>query len=97
MDRLRENTRRLQEGVTARGLDTGACDSPVVPLLLGDEWRAYRWARRMLDDGIFVSAVVYPAVAPGMARLRLCATASHRPAHFDRLFAAVDDCIRDVG
>jgi 7-keto-8-aminopelargonate synthetase-like enzyme len=35
--------------------------------------------------------VVYPAVAPGMARLRLCATAAHRPEHFDRLFAALDD------
>ncbi|MBW3553445.1 MAG: aminotransferase class I/II-fold pyridoxal phosphate-dependent enzyme [Gemmatimonadetes bacterium] len=97
MDRLRENARRLRAGVEARGLDTGACASPVVPLILGDEWRAYRWARRMLDDGIFVSAVVYPAVAPGIARLRLCATAAHRPEHFDRLFAAIDDCLADIG
>ena len=97
MERVRVNARRLRDGVEARGLDTGASDSPVVPLLLGDEFRAYRWARRMLDDGIFVSAVVYPAVAPGMARLRLCATAAHRPAHFDRLFAAIDDCLEDVG
>ena len=97
LERLRHNALRLREGVEARGLDTGATDSPVVPLLLGDEFRAYRWARRMLDDGIFVSAVVYPAVAPGMARLRLCATAAHRPEHFDRLFAAIDDCLEDVG
>lgn len=97
MERLRENAARLRAGVAARGLDTGACASPVVPLLLGDEWRAYRWARRMLDDGIFVSAVVYPAVAPGMARLRLCATAAHRPEHFERLFAAIDGCLADIG
>ena len=97
MERLRANTARLQHGVRARGLDTGASDSPVVPLILGDEWRAYRWARRMLARGVFVSAVVYPAVAPGMARLRLCATAAHRPEHFDRLFAAIDDCIDEIG
>ena len=97
MERLRENAGRLREGVEARGLDTGACASPVVPLLLGDEWRAYRWARRMLDDGIFVSAGVHPAVAPGMARLRLCATAAHRPEHFERLFTAIDDCLSDIG
>lgn len=97
MSRLGQNATRLRAGIEARGLDTGACDSPVVPLLLGDEWRAYRWARRMLDEGIFVSAVVYPAVAPGMARLRLCATAAHRPEHFDRLFAAIDLCIDDIG
>ncbi len=91
MDRLRENTRLLRDGVVARGLDTGASSSPVVPLILGDEWRAYLWARQMLEQAVMVSAVVYPAVAPGVARLRLCATAAHEPAHFDRLFAAIDD------
>jgi 8-amino-7-oxononanoate synthase len=91
MDRLRENAQRLRDGVTARGLDAGASTTPVVPLILGDEWRAYQWSRGMLEQGIMVSAVVYPAVAPGMARLRLCATAAHRPEHFDRLFAALDD------
>lgn len=90
MDRLRVNTERLQRGVEERGLDTGACESPVVPLLLGDEWRAYTWARGMLEDGVFVSAVVFPAVARGMARLRLCATSAHEEHHFDRLFDAID-------
>ena len=90
MERLRENTRRLKEGLRQRGLDAGHSTSPVIPLLLGEEWRAYTWARGMLEDGVFVSAVVYPAVARGMARLRLCATAAHRPEHFDRLFEAID-------
>ena len=69
--------------------------SPVVPLILGDEWRAYRWARRLLDEGIFVSAVVFPAVSPGQARLRLCATAAHRPDQFQRLFDALEICRSD--
>jgi 8-amino-7-oxononanoate synthase len=90
MERLATNARVLREGVAARGLDTGPSASPVVPLILGDEWRAYGWARAMLDDGVFVSAVVFPAVARGMARLRLCATAAHTPAHFERLFHALD-------
>jgi 8-amino-7-oxononanoate synthase len=91
MDRLRENACLLRDGVLARGLDAGASTSPVVPLILGDEWRAYHWSRGMLEQGVLVSAVVYPAVAPGMARLRLCATAAHQPEHFERLFAAIDD------
>jgi 7-keto-8-aminopelargonate synthetase-like enzyme len=44
----------------------------------------------MLDDGIFVSAVVFPAVSPGQARLRLCALATHRPDHFQALFEALE-------
>jgi 8-amino-7-oxononanoate synthase len=92
MQRLRVNTAVLRDGLAALGFDTGASTTPVLPLLLGDEWRAYRVAREMLANGIFVSAVVYPAVSPGQARLRLCATAAHRPEHFERLFAALASC-----
>ena len=92
MERLRANTRTMREGLTSLGFDIGASTTPVLPLLLGDEWRAYRVARAMLDRGIFVSAVVFPAVSPGQARLRLCATAAHQQEHFDRLFSALADC-----
>jgi 8-amino-7-oxononanoate synthase len=92
MERLRANTTFMRDGLTTLGFDIGASTTPVLPLLLGDEWRAYRVAREMLAQGIFVSAVVYPAVSPGQARLRLCATAAHRPEHFDRLFSALAAC-----
>lgn len=92
MERLRRNTAILKDGLTGLGFDTGASTTPVVPLLLGDEFRAYRVAREMLERGIFVSAVVFPAVSPGQARLRLCATAAHEPEHFDRLFGALSEC-----
>ncbi|HEX7050208.1 MAG TPA: pyridoxal phosphate-dependent aminotransferase family protein, partial [Longimicrobiales bacterium] len=93
IERLRENTHILKEGLERLGFDTGASTTPVVPLLLGDEWRAYRWAQRLLlDHGIFTSAVTFPAVSPGQARLRLCATASHRPEHFEKLFKGLVAC-----
>jgi 8-amino-7-oxononanoate synthase len=92
MERLRRNTRIMKDGLTRLGFSTGASTTPVLPLLLGDEFRAYRVAREMLERGIFVSAVVYPAVSPGQARLRLCATAAHEPEHFQRLFDALGEC-----
>jgi 7-keto-8-aminopelargonate synthetase-like enzyme len=92
MARLRENTARLRNGLDNLGLATTRATTPVVPLLLGDEWKAYRWARHLLDLGVFVSAVVYPAVSPGQARLRLCATAAHKPEHFERLFEGLAAC-----
>jgi 8-amino-7-oxononanoate synthase len=89
IERLRENTHRLKNGLAEIGFDTGASTTPVVPLILGDEFRAYGVARELLNQGIFTSAVVFPAVSPGQARLRLCATAAHQPHHFDRLFEAL--------
>jgi 8-amino-7-oxononanoate synthase len=93
--RLRENTRRLHDGLKELGLDSGNRRVPLIALMLGDEWRAYRWARRLLERGVFVSAVTYPAVSPRLARLRLCATASQRPEHFDRLFEGLAACLAD--
>ncbi len=97
MERLRQNSCRLAEGVRDLGFDCGASASPIVPLLLGDEWRAYRWARQLLGRGIFVSAVSVPAVSPGQARLRLCATAAHEAEHFDQLFSALRACLAEEG
>jgi 8-amino-7-oxononanoate synthase len=92
MEQLRANTVFMRKGLCRLGFDMGASTSPVLPLILGDEWRAYRVARELLDAGIFVSAVVFPAVSPGQARLRLCATAAHRTEHFERLFTALSNC-----
>ena len=93
MERLRKNTCILKKGLDELGFDTGASTTPVVPLLLGDEWRAYRWAQKLLlEHDIFTSAVTFPAVSPGQARLRLCATAKHRPEHFERLCEGLRAC-----
>jgi len=94
VQRLHRNEHLLRDGLRERGFEVGASTTPVVPLFLGDEWRAYGWARGMLNQGIFVSAVTYPAVSPGQARLRLCATAAHEPEHFERLFHALEECRR---
>lgn len=94
MERLRANTQILKDGIRDLGLDTTPSTTPVVPVLLGDEWKAYRWARHLLERGVFVSAVVYPAVSPGQARLRLCATAGHRAEHFEALFDGLAHCQR---
>jgi 8-amino-7-oxononanoate synthase len=74
---LRHNAERLRRGLTGLGYDTGASTTCVIPVMLRDEETAYSIARRLYDLGIFVSAVVHPAVPRGAAMLRLCATAAH--------------------
>ena len=86
--RMWENTARLRSILEDLRLPFGNSATPILPVLLGDTVRAYTWARRLLDDGIYTSAVPYPAVPEGQSRLRLCATAQHRPQDLDRLAAA---------
>ena len=86
--RLAENARVLRDGLEALGYDTGASRSAIVPVLLGEDETAYRAARRLHDLGLFVSAVVQPAVAAGAARLRLCATAAHTATDLEEAISA---------
>jgi 8-amino-7-oxononanoate synthase len=84
-----KNTARLTNLVRDLGLPTGPTETPIVPVILGDTLRTYRWARQLLDDGIYVSAVPAPAVPEGSSRLRLCATAAQSTEDFDRLERAL--------
>ncbi len=52
-------------------------ESAIVPVIVGDSARALAAAESMRDDGIFVSAIRYPSVPEGTARLRLTVMASH--------------------
>lgn len=82
----------MRGGLRELGFDTGASASPIVPVIFGDDRTAWRAARRLLDLGIWATAVVAPAVPRGAARLRLCATAGHTPADIAEVLRAFADC-----
>ncbi|MEE8526541.1 MAG: aminotransferase class I/II-fold pyridoxal phosphate-dependent enzyme, partial [Thermoanaerobaculia bacterium] len=71
------NAGRLRSGLQRLGFDTGQSSSPLIPVITGQDERAYRLARDLLRQGVIATAVVHPAVPKGAARLRLCATAAH--------------------
>jgi glycine C-acetyltransferase len=78
----------LRSGLRELGFDTGASASPIIPVIFGDDAAAWQAARHLLDEGIWATAVVSPAVPRGGARLRLCATACHTPADVAEVLAA---------
>lgn len=75
--RLRNNASFLREGLQELGYDTGASETAVIPVILRDEAPTATLARRLRDFGVLVTPVMFPAVAQGSARLRLCVTAAH--------------------
>ena len=74
--RLRQNAGRLREGLAAQGWNIGPSETALIPVIVGDDVEAYTLARRLLDEGVFTTAIVPPAVPRDGARLRLCATAA---------------------
>jgi len=75
--RSRENADFLRSGLQSLGFDTGLSETPVVPVILYEDRDTALFARRLRDFGILTTPVLFPAVAQGTSRLRLCVTAAH--------------------
>jgi 8-amino-7-oxononanoate synthase len=81
-----DNARYLHEGLTALGLhvvaptrlpDGNDVVTPVVPVLVGDDWKAVFLWKALYDAGVFVNVAIHPAVPPGGALLRTSVMATH--------------------
>ncbi len=96
-ERLRENTRRFREGMTAAGFRIAPGDHPIVPVMLGDARLATRIADDLLDRGIYVIGFSYPVVPEGKARIRVQLSAAHTPGQVDQAVEAFAASAKKLG
>lgn len=61
----------------AAGFDIGHSETPITPLMIGDEALCIKFAEKLLEKGLFVSPIVYPTVPQNKARIRLMVSAAH--------------------
>lgn len=95
--RLWENTRFLLNGVRSLNFSTGQCESPVVPLIVGDEMRLATFWRGLFDGGIFTNAAVSPAVEPDRALIRTSLMATHTLEHLTRALEVMEATGKRLG
>ncbi len=86
--RLWENTRFFKEGLKRLGFDTGNSQTPITPVIVGDEARAMQLSDRLFDHGVFALGIAYPTVPRGKARVRTIVTAGHTREHLERALDA---------
>jgi glycine C-acetyltransferase len=97
LERLWANTRRLKEGLHGLGFDTGMSETPITPVITGEEERTQRFADGLFDAGVFCPAIVFPTVGKGHARVRTIVTADHTDADLDEALAIFERVARDQG
>src|SRR5690349_5843636 len=90
MARVQENAAYLRKGFHTLGFKVVEHDipTPVVPILVEDDWKAALLWKALYDAGIFVNVAVHPAVPPGGALLRTSVMATHDAAVLDRALDA---------
>ena len=81
----------------AQGLDTGDSESQIIPVMVGDNERAVRLQRRLLERGILAVAIRPPTVPQGTARLRLSVTLEHSPEVLERVADEIAGAARTEG
>ena len=76
VQKLQENIRFCCAALNARGIDA-ASETAIIPIIIGGEARAMRVMELLKERGYYISAIRYPTVAKGSARLRLALMSSH--------------------
>ena len=83
-DQLWANVRRLRQGLREAGYVIGDTESPIVPLLTGDERRTVALWQRLLTEGLYVNLIVPPGCPQDECVLRASCSAAHTPDHLTR-------------
>jgi glycine C-acetyltransferase len=82
------NVDYLRKGFTDMGFDIGHSETPIIPVMLGDEELAKQFSARLFEEGVFASPIIFPMVAKGKARVRVIVSASFSQEDCDAGLAA---------
>ncbi|MBF0319193.1 MAG: pyridoxal phosphate-dependent aminotransferase family protein [Nitrospirae bacterium] len=94
---LWRNTTKMLNGFKAMGFHVGLTESPIIPILVGDDILAFKMAMKLQERGVFVNVAVSPAVAPGKALVRTSYMATHTDEHLDIVLEAFQKTGKELG
>ena len=83
VDRLEANTKYFREQIQETGLKVLKGEHPITPVILGDAELSQEMAKRLLDEGVYVTGFFYPVVPQGQARIRTQISAAHTKEDLD--------------
>jgi 8-amino-7-oxononanoate synthase len=87
----------MKTGFEAMGYNTGLTQTPIIPVVIGDDEKAFMLWRFLREDGIFANPVIYPAVPQGQALLRTSYSATHSDEELDTVLQSFEKCGKLLG
>jgi len=73
--------------------DGSEASSPVVPVVVGEDWQAVLLWKELFDAGVYTNVAIHPAVPPGAALLRTSLMATHTEEHLDRALGIIEETL----
>ena len=103
-EKLLANAEYLREGLRGLGLqvvepgslaDGSVVTTPVVPVVVGDDWQAVLLWKALFERGVYTNVAIHPAVPPGGALLRTSLMATHETEHLDAALETIAGVVAD--
>ncbi|CAF1819903.1 glycine C-acetyltransferase [Bacillus subtilis] len=96
MERLWENTAYFKAMLVKMGLTLTKSETPILPILIGDEGVAKQFSDQLLSRGVFAQSIVFPTVAKGKARIRTIITAEHTKDELDQALDVIEKTAKEL-
>lgn len=84
VDKLWENVNYLRAEFKKLGFDTGKTETPITPVMIGDEEKAKQFSTKLFELDVFATPIVFPMVPKGTARIRVIPSAAHSMEDLDK-------------
>jgi glycine C-acetyltransferase len=97
LKKLWANTKFFQRRLKKLGFSTGATETPITPIHVGEGAKAFEFSRRLYSAGVYIPAVGFPTVPEGKARLRAMVTATHKRADLERACGIIAEVGHTLG
>lgn len=88
IERLWKNTNKMLKGFRDLGFDLGPSETPIIPIIVGEDEIAFKFVMMLQEEGIFANVAVSPAVPPGKAIIRTSYMATHTDEQLDIVLQA---------
>ncbi len=96
-DRLWSNAKFFKERLGKLGFNTGKSETPITPVIIGDEAKSMEFSKKLLERGVFVSAIVFPTVPKGTGRVRCMVTAGHTEEKLEKAVKVFEEVGKEMG
>ncbi|RBP04880.1 glycine C-acetyltransferase [Rossellomorea aquimaris] len=96
-DNMWENSRYLKEELKKLGFDIGNSETPITPVIIGEEQATQDFSKRLYEEGVYAKSIVFPTVPRGAGRVRNMPSAAHTKDMLDQAIKAYEKVGKEMG
>jgi glycine C-acetyltransferase len=95
-DRLWDNAKYFKQALVQKGFDIGHSETPITPIMVGDEAKTMAFSKELLKRGVYVSGIVFPTVPKGKGRIRCMVSALHTKEMLQKAVEIIFETAKDM-